>query len=109
MGKRNWGFPSSHALPYWGLSPLRGGGLASFRTGFQPANDFSGSRQGPVSAPVAISKRECCYPLLGAGPKDRGFLSAPPSTVVCLSGPPGSPGPAGTVLTTKMSLPSLSS
>lgn len=62
--------------------------MVNSRAGFQPANEFSGSETGARCQPrCSISKPcKCCYPLLGAGPKHRGFLSATPSTAVYLAG-----------------------
>lgn len=80
------------------------------RAGFQPANEFSGSEARARCQPgYYISKTwKCCYPPLGAGPKDRGFLSTTPSTAVYFSGPQ-TLGPGGTVLTTQTSVSSLRS
>lgn len=79
--------------------------MNSSRADFQPANEFSGSEAAARCQPGdSISKPgKCCYPLLGAGPKDRGFLSTTPSTVVYFTGAQ-SLGPGGTVLTAQTSL-----
>ena len=63
--------------------------MANSGAGFQPANEFSGSEAGARCQPrCSISKPcKCCYPLLGAGPNHRGFLSATPFTAVYLAGP----------------------
>lgn len=64
--------------------------MVNTRAGFQAANEFSGSEAeaGARCQPRCSSSKpcKCCYSLLGAGPKHRGFLSAPPSTAVYLAG-----------------------
>lgn len=79
--------------------------MNSSRADFQPANEFSGSEATARCQPGdSISKPwKCCYPLRGAGPKDRGFLSTTPSAVVYFTRPQ-SLGPGGTVLTAQTSL-----